>query len=158
LLEQELLNLYDQEADKQAVSLFLNWFRLDVSSPTRQLALYGKISSEDYGQLDYIYRSKEEVQTMLTATLEQERKKIYQAGKQEGRAETQRQTIGQLLRFRFELAEVEQAQYIQQVARIQELPHLDELVNVLLNKATTLENFTKLVTKYLSAGKAESGQ
>jgi predicted transposase/invertase (TIGR01784 family) len=145
LLEQELLNLYDREADKQAVSLFLNWFR--------QLALYGKISSDDYGQLDYIYRTKEEVQTMLAATLEQERKKIYQAGKKEGRAETQRQTIGQLLRFRFELAEAEQAQYTQRVARIQALPHLDELVNTLLNKATTLEDFTKLVTKYLSADK-----
>jgi hypothetical protein len=65
LLEQELLNLYDREADKQAVSFFLNWFR--------QLVWYGKISSDDYGQLDYIYRTKEEVQTMLAATLEQER-------------------------------------------------------------------------------------
>ena len=44
LLETELLNLYEQEEDKQAVSLFLNWFR--------QLALYGKVLPEDYGKLD----------------------------------------------------------------------------------------------------------
>lgn len=55
--------------------------------------------------------------------------------------ETQRQMLRQLLRFRFELAEAEQVQYTQQVARIQELPHLDELVNALLNKAATLEDF-----------------
>lgn len=141
LLERELLNLYEQERDKQAVSLFLNWFR--------QLALYGKISPEDYGQLDYIYRTKEEVQTMLTATLEQERKKIYQAGRKEGRVET----IGQLLQFRFDLTEGELAKYTQQVARIQELQHLGELVNILLNKSTALEDFTKLLTQYLPVDK-----
>jgi predicted transposase/invertase (TIGR01784 family) len=141
LLERELLNLYEQERDKQAVSLFLNWFR--------QLALYGKISPEDYGQLDYIYRTKEEVQTMLTATLEQERKKIYQAGRKEGRVET----IGQLLQFRFDLTEGELAKYTQQVARIQELQQLGELVNILLNKSTALEDFTKLLTQYLPVDK-----
>lgn len=70
LLEQELLNLYEHEPDKQTVSLFLNWFR--------QLALYGKVSPEDYEKLDHVYRTKEEVQTMLMTTLEQERKKIFQ--------------------------------------------------------------------------------
>lgn len=149
LLEQELLNLYDQEADKQAVSLFLNWFR--------QLALYGSVSPEDYEKLDTIYRTKEEVRTMLVATLQEERQKIYEKGKTvgltEGRIETQQQTIGQLLQFRFELTEVEQGQYLQQVARIQELQHLDELVNRLLNKTAELEDFTKLLTKYLPADK-----
>ena len=148
LLEQELLNLYEQEADKQAVSLFLNWFR--------QLALYGKVSPDDYEKLDYIYRTKEEVRTMLVATLEQERKKIYQEGKDagvtegevKGRMETQRQTIGQLLQFRFELAETAHSQLVQQVAKIQTLPYLDELVNILLNKATTLADFTAALTKY----------
>jgi predicted transposase/invertase (TIGR01784 family) len=149
LLEAELLNLYEREEDKQAVSLFLNWFR--------QLALYGKVLPEDYGKLDYIYRTKEEVQTMLAATLEQERKKVYQAGrkagKEEGKAETQRQTIEQLLHFRFELTEANQAKYTQQVARIQELQHLNDLVNTLLNKATSLDDFARLVIKYLPADK-----
>lgn len=96
LLEAELLNLYEREEDKQSVSLFLNWFR--------QLALYGKVSPDDYAQLDTVYRTKEEVRTMLVATLEQERKKIYQAGQTEGRAEgraegaqAQRQTLLQFL-------------------------------------------------------------
>jgi len=35
-LEAALLNLYEREEDKQAVSLFLNWFQ--------QLALHGKVS------------------------------------------------------------------------------------------------------------------
>jgi uncharacterized protein YqgQ len=155
LLETELLNLYEREEDKEAVSLFLNAFK--------QLALYGKVLPEDYGQLDYVYRTKEEVQTMLAATLEQKRKKVYQAGwkagkeegkeegKKEGRVETQRQTIDQLLQFRFELAEAEQGQYAQQVAKIQEVTHLDALVNALLNKGTTLEDFTELATKYATA-------
>ncbi|MFN8487561.1 MAG: Rpn family recombination-promoting nuclease/putative transposase [Caldilineaceae bacterium] len=146
LLETELLNLYEREEDKEAVSLFLNWFK--------QLALYGKVSPEDYGQLDYVYRTKEEVQTMLAATLEQERQKIYQKGEAAGLTKGRIQTIGELLHFRFELDEVEQAKYIQQVARIDELPHLDELVNTLLNKAATLEDFTKLVAKHLPADKA----
>jgi len=96
LLEAELLNLYECEEDKQAVSLFLNWFR--------QVALYGKESPDDYAQLDTVYRAKEEVRTMLVTTLEQERKKIYQAGQTEGLAEgaqAQRQTLLQFLQWRF---------------------------------------------------------
>ncbi|NJR52840.1 MAG: Rpn family recombination-promoting nuclease/putative transposase [Leptolyngbyaceae cyanobacterium CSU_1_3] len=66
LLAQELVNLYQREQDKPAVSLLLNWFR--------QLAEHGRVSPEDYAQLDYVYRSEEEVRTMLAATLERERK------------------------------------------------------------------------------------
>ena len=79
LLEAELLNLYDNEADKQAVSLFLNWFR--------QLAVHGKVPPVDYARLDYVYRTKEEVHTMLVEALAQERKNIYQAGVAEGKVE-----------------------------------------------------------------------
>ena len=116
LLEQELLNLYEQESDKQAVSLFLNWFR--------QLVLYGKVSPEDYATLDTVYRTKEEVHTMLVATLEQERKKIYQQGKDAGLVEGQRQTLLQLLQFRFQLNEEEQMKLAQQLATIVEAPSL----------------------------------
>jgi hypothetical protein len=62
LLEAELLSLYEQESDKQAVSLFLNWFH--------QLAVYGKVSPADYATLDHVYRTTEEVRSMLVATLE----------------------------------------------------------------------------------------
>jgi predicted transposase/invertase (TIGR01784 family) len=150
LLEAELLNLYEREEDKQAVSLFLNWFR--------QLALYGKVSPEDYGKLDYVYRTKEEVRTMLAAALERERKKIYQAGRKEGLAEgmqTQRQTILQLLQFRFELTEVEQAKFTQALTRIQDTQPLQGLINLLLRKESKVEDFITQVAKYLPPGQSE---
>ena len=83
LLEVELLNLFSSEVDKQAVSLFLNWFR--------QLALHGRIESGDYQSLEFIYRNEEEVKTMLITALEREKRQIFQngllEGKQEGRIE-----------------------------------------------------------------------
>jgi predicted transposase YdaD len=90
-------------------------------------------------------------------TLEEERKRIYQEGeargeargRTEGRVETQRQTIGQLLQFRFELAEAELSPYVRQVTKIQDLHHLDELINALLNKTTSLEDFANLLNKRL---------
>ena len=65
MLEVELLNLFSSEADKGAVSLFLNWLR--------QLAFHGRLESEDYQSLEYIYRNEEEVKTMLVTALERER-------------------------------------------------------------------------------------
>lgn len=143
-LEQELLNLYEQEADKQAVSLFLNWFR--------QLALYGRVSHEDYEKLDYVYRTKAEVQTMLVTALEQERQKIYQqgeaAGLAKGLAEGQRQTLLQFIHWRFQTTEEEQAKVAQQLAQINNLQHLTELSQVFLQVAT-LDEFMKRMTLYL---------
>ena len=46
-LEAELINLFSSEADKQAVSLFLNWFR--------QMASRGRIDPEDYQSMEYTY-------------------------------------------------------------------------------------------------------
>ena len=147
LLEQELLNLYDQESDKQAVSLFLNWFR--------QLALYGKVSPEDYTKLDTVYRTKEEVQTMLVATLEQERQKIYRKGQVEGEAaglakgvEAQRQTLLQFIHWRFQTTEEEQKQVAQQLTQINDLQQLTELSELFL-QAATLDEFTKRIAAYL---------
>lgn len=140
LLEQELLNLYEQESDKQAVSLFLNWFR--------QLVLYGKVSPEDYATLDTVYRTKEEVHTMLVATLEQERKKIYQQGKDAGLVEGQRQTLLQLLQFRFQLNEEEQMKLAQQLATIVEAPSLTALTNHGLQTAR-FDEFETHLLKYL---------
>lgn len=96
---------------------------------------------------------------MLVATLEQERNKIYQqgevAGVVKGQMVTQRQMIGQLLQFRFDLGEAEQRQLMQQVASIQALPHLDALVNTLLNKTAKLADFTEMLTKFLSDNQAQ---
>ncbi|MFN8489698.1 MAG: Rpn family recombination-promoting nuclease/putative transposase [Caldilineaceae bacterium] len=140
LLEQELLNLYEQESDKQAVSLFLNWFR--------QLALYGKVSPEDYAKLDTVYRTKAEVQTMLVATLEQERKKVYQQGKEAGVAEGQRQTLLRFVHWRFQTTDAEQAKIAQQLAQINDVQQLTELSELFLQVAT-LDEFTKRVIAYL---------
>jgi predicted transposase/invertase (TIGR01784 family) len=132
LLEKELLNLYDQESDKQAVSLFLNWFR--------QLALYGKVSPEDYAKLDIVYRTKEEVQTMLATALAQERKKIFQQGEDAGVIKGQRQTLLQLLQYRFQLNEAAMAQMAEQLAQITAVDTLTALTNHAL-QATTVEEF-----------------
>ena len=76
ILEVELLNLFSTERDRQAVSLFLNWFK--------QLASHGRLESEDYQSLEYIYRNEEEVKTMLATALEQERERFFQNGLREG--------------------------------------------------------------------------
>ena len=152
LLEQELLNLYEQESDKQAVSLFLNWFR--------QLALYGKVSPEDYEKLDYVYRTKEEVQTMLVATLQEERQKVYQQGQTAGEAvgivkgeavglvKGQRQTLLLLLQYRYQLSEAEQANLAEQLAKITEAHSLTALTNHGLQAASFAE-FKSYLLGYL---------
>ncbi|MYE91474.1 Rpn family recombination-promoting nuclease/putative transposase [Candidatus Poribacteria bacterium] len=76
VLEVELLNLFSSESDKQAVSLFLNWFK--------QLAFHGRLESDDYESLESIYRTEEEVKTMLVTALEREREQIFQNGLREG--------------------------------------------------------------------------
>ncbi len=79
VLEVELLNLFSTERDRQAVSLFLNWFR--------QLAFHGRLESDDYESLESIYRTEEEVQTMLVTALEKERERFFQNGLREGKQE-----------------------------------------------------------------------
>ena len=76
VLEVELLNVFSSEGDKEAVSLFLNWFR--------QLAFHGRIESDDYQSLEYIYQNEEEVKTMLVTALERERERFFQNGLREG--------------------------------------------------------------------------
>lgn len=70
LLVEQLLALFEQEDDKQALSLFLNWFR--------QLAARGYIPSQDFAQIEQEYRTKEEVTSMLIKALEREREAIRQ--------------------------------------------------------------------------------
>ena len=79
VLEVELLNLFSSGVDKEAVSLFLNWFR--------QLAFHGRLESSDYESLEYIYRTEEEVKTMLVTALEKERERFFQNGLREGKQE-----------------------------------------------------------------------
>jgi predicted transposase/invertase (TIGR01784 family) len=89
----ELLSLFDREADRQAVSLFLNWFR--------QLAVHGRIEADDYEALSEVYHHKEEVQTMLIKALEREKRQIFEEGEQigmeKGRMDQARRTALALL-------------------------------------------------------------
>jgi predicted transposase/invertase (TIGR01784 family) len=78
-LEQELVKLFQMEPDKQAVSLFLNWFK--------QLAIHGRIDKNDYSSLEKVYTTTQEVSMLLTS-LRQERQTLYQNGVTQGIAQT----------------------------------------------------------------------
>ena len=93
LLEEEFLNLFEKESDKQAVSLFLNWFK--------QLSEHGRIEQTDYKSLEKIYTTKEEVQAMLIKTLEKERKDTFQKGKIEGKIEASKNLLAEGLSVSF---------------------------------------------------------
>ncbi len=62
LLQEELLDLFEREADKEAASLLLNWFR--------QLAAAGRVAPEDDAALEHVYRDTEEARTMLVKTFD----------------------------------------------------------------------------------------
>ncbi|MBV7328740.1 Rpn family recombination-promoting nuclease/putative transposase [Chloroflexi bacterium TSY] len=85
LLEEVLLTLYDKEADREAVYLFLNWFK--------QLALHGRVDEEEYGSLAQVIRDKEEVQSMLLTAIEREKEKVRAKSRAEGHREGHREGI-----------------------------------------------------------------
>ncbi len=76
LLKREFLAIFKTENDKQAVSLFLNWFK--------QLSQHQRIEPEDYTQLEQVYRNAEEVHAMLITALNQERMELLSMGREEG--------------------------------------------------------------------------
>ncbi len=55
LIKTELLNLFDKQEDKEAISILLNWFK--------QLSLRGKQSKYDYQAIETIYQTKDEART-----------------------------------------------------------------------------------------------
>ncbi|MCB0114239.1 MAG: Rpn family recombination-promoting nuclease/putative transposase [Caldilineaceae bacterium] len=77
LLTNQFVALFDSEEDKQAISLFLNWYK--------QLAIHGRVRQEDYASLAEVYRSAEEVRSMLQTTFAQERQRWLEEGREEGR-------------------------------------------------------------------------
>jgi predicted transposase/invertase (TIGR01784 family) len=83
LVKHELTRLFEQEEDRQAVSLLINWFR--------QLAEHQRIDPSDYQELERVYHTVEEVRTMLVTSLDREREQIRQEalkiGEQKGRQE-----------------------------------------------------------------------
>jgi len=83
LLMEKLLSLYDTEPDRQAIMLFVNWFR--------QLATHGRLNSADFVAIEEQYLTREEVKSMLVKALEREREMIFDSGKKEGITERNRQ-------------------------------------------------------------------
>ncbi|MCK5720285.1 MAG: hypothetical protein KAH84_10110, partial [Thiomargarita sp.] len=97
-LERELVELFQHEPDKQAISLFLNWFK--------QLAIHGRIDRNDYSALEKVYSTTQEVSMLLTSLkqerqtlvaqgIRQERKTIYQNGVTKGISQGVTQGISQ---------------------------------------------------------------
>ena len=72
----ELPSLFAREDDRQAASLFLNWFH--------QLREHGRMPSADYAEIEMTYRSVEEARTMLITALEKEREEIRRNALEEG--------------------------------------------------------------------------
>jgi predicted transposase/invertase (TIGR01784 family) len=76
LLKQEFLEIFHKEEDKQAVSLFFNWFR--------QLSEYQRINEEDFRSLELVYKNAEEVDAMLIKSIQKERSKLINEGIEKG--------------------------------------------------------------------------
>lgn len=76
LILEKLLTLYDTEPDRQALLLFINWFR--------QLAAHGRLKNADFAQIEEQDLTREEVKSMLVKALERERELIFDSGKKEG--------------------------------------------------------------------------
>ncbi|MFN8575875.1 MAG: Rpn family recombination-promoting nuclease/putative transposase [Candidatus Sericytochromatia bacterium] len=75
MITNEMLSLFDNEKDKQAVSLFLNWFRI--------LSKNGKIIEDDYKKMEELYKDKGEVSSMLVTSINNERQRLRNEGKEE---------------------------------------------------------------------------
>ena len=79
VLIDELSMVFTSESDRQAVSLFINWFL--------QLANHGRIKASDMDSLSQVYSSFEEVKPMLIESLAKEKQKIHEEARKEGREE-----------------------------------------------------------------------
>ncbi|MBI1296367.1 Rpn family recombination-promoting nuclease/putative transposase [bacterium] len=76
LLTEQFLTLFDSEEDRQAISLFFNWYK--------QLTIYGYVKPEDYASLVEVYRSAEEVTSMLQTSIRKQQERWYEQGIEQG--------------------------------------------------------------------------
>ena len=83
LLKEELLTVFEKETEKEAISLFLNWFRM--------ICVHGWIRPSDYAKLEEIYRNKMEVKSMVSTLTKTEREKLQTESKLEGKLEVAKQ-------------------------------------------------------------------
>ena len=104
LLPAELLALFDQEENQEAVSLLLNWFK--------QLVVHGHKKIEDYEALERVYTSKTEAKKMLETAIAKEREKVFAQGEAKGRAEGKADLLISMLEMRFNPLTPAQKAYI----------------------------------------------
>lgn len=135
LIKFQLESLFDNEKDKQAVTILLNWFE--------QLSLRGKKSPDDYQELEHIYQSKEEVKTMLERTMERYGKTFFvkgmAEGKTEGKVEGKSEALILLLEERFGtlsekqkemICQFNESAFTQAFKKLFSIKSLDEIFNV----------------------------
>ena len=82
MLSEELPVLFSSEPDRQALSLFINWFL--------QLAEHERIEVSDADTLRQVYSNFEEVRPMLIESIRKEKQKIREEAREEGREEGER--------------------------------------------------------------------
>jgi len=82
-LGDELMNLFEKE-DRDAVSLFLNWFKM--------LAIDGRIDSRNYQAFEKIYTDKTEVRQMFANAISEKDKRLIAEGEAKGELEALRRT------------------------------------------------------------------
>ena len=165
-----MVQLFEEEEDREALQVFLNWFA--------QLALRGYRPAPDYELVEREYKNVEEVKSMLMTAIERDREQLLETGVQIGEARgiqlgeargiqlgeargieqgkliAQRQTLLQLLHFRFPDAGEENEKFVAYFQQLQNLHHLTELVNQLLT-APTLAAFEENVLAYLPKDDAQ---
>ena len=105
LVRESFNNLFEKEEDKQAISIFFNWYEQYTSN--------NKMDSKNFNEIAKIYSEKSEVNSMLSTALEKQRnffkkegreegrKEGHQEGLQEGRIETNQKRLIKLLTKKF---------------------------------------------------------
>lgn len=76
MLYARLVEIFEQEDDRQAVQVFLNWFE--------QLAIRGYRPMSDYESIERKFESVEEIKSMLMTAIERDREQLLKTGKAEG--------------------------------------------------------------------------
>ncbi len=96
VVTRELKKLSDTAKDRQALSLFFNWFT--------QMFLHGRIAETDYSKLEQVYQSNEEF-SMLLEAIQKEKNQIRARGKQQGKREGKREGKLEIARMMLESGE-----------------------------------------------------
>ena len=130
LLAQEMMALFEHEDDKHAVSLLFNWFM--------QLWKNDKISQEDFDTLDEVYRSAEEVKTMLETTIINYKQRLYEEGREEGieqgRLIERRSMVVGTAGYIYKLSDQRKAILKEELTMIDSMDELIELNNMCLDR------------------------